>query len=725
MSLSMLVGGADCGPSNPLQSLTKRFDQDRGVQQDFVGGFRAGSSRETFRTQETTAPELREDVTQFFSPGPLPVPQMIKPQPFNLSTLHDALPQAISVQPPQLHIAPTHVTDAGWAADFMNEQKPHIQAIPAGNVEAQQTRLQTSPSTVGAGIQGGVPWNLACAGYRTSPMSGMMPAMALPVQRHSLESDQTSWDKEFQSQESMLNAASETLVAGSSQEQHQRESPPIPADEMARLAAQVIDSVKHEQNPKFKQSEFMSLMRQLRDGEVVVEDDKLVPGVQATSSVDVKGKGRAVEAAPLVTLPQDTAGPSQLNQLLGPSYRGSQELNLAYLQEARDPNEAYFHQENADYSEYWDSHYTGPVAHTASAGEASSWHEMQRDWDAFEATTTGIKPVANYQFQTNNPYLLGDSSRTHHHTLHTTHAQRIYESVLELEAAVQRDPSNATAWFELGVKQQEKEREAKAIDALKRSLDLDPTHLPVWLALSVSYTNDNNRLGTYNAVREWVTRNPKYQDIVSTANLRSTASPSDFTSLVDVLINMARSADHREGVDADVQIALAVLLNTTEDYAKAVDCFRSALAVRPEDWQLYNRVGATMANNGQAEEALQYYYRALELNPAYIRARFNLGISCINLRKYEEAASHILDALVLQDSDGVPDERGMNDKRGVTSSTLWDSLKTTCLHLQRVDLASFCDHGDLNGKIPIAQSIMQLMMRKLFAGIRNAFYQQP
>jgi tetratricopeptide (TPR) repeat protein len=29
-----------------------------------------------------------------------------------------------------------------------------------------------------------------------------------------------------------------------------------------------------------------------------------------------------------------------------------------------------------------------------------------------------------------------------------------------------------------------------------------------------------------------------------------------------------------------------------------------------------------MANSGRAEEAIQYYYRALELNPAYIRARW-------------------------------------------------------------------------------------------------------
>lgn len=39
---------------------------------------------------------------------------------------------------------------------------------------------------------------------------------------------------------------------------------------------------------------------------------------------------------------------------------------------------------------------------------------------------------------------------------------------------------------------------------------------------------------------------------------------------------------------------------------------------------MYNRTGATMANNGRAEEALAYYYRALELNPGYIRGRYVL-----------------------------------------------------------------------------------------------------
>ena len=134
-----------------------------------------------------------------------------------------------------------------------------------------------------------------------------------------------------------------------------------------------------------------------------------------------------------------------------------------------------------------------------------------------------------------------------------------------------------------------------------------------------------------------------------------------------------------------------------------------------QDWLLYNRVGATMANSGRAEEALQYYYRALELNPTYIRARFNLGISCINLRvrfsrclemlslifgqqRYDEAAQHILDALQLQESESTMEtSMGMGDRKGGVANALWDSLKTACLHMQRADLATLCDLRDVDG----------------------------
>ena len=63
------------------------------------------------------------------------------------------------------------------------------------------------------------------------------------------------------------------------------------------------------------------------------------------------------------------------------------------------------------------------------------------------------------------------------------------------------------------------------------------------------------------------------------------------------------------------------------------------------------------------------------------------------LQRYEEAAQYILDALVLQDSDGS----GARDNRGVTSDALWQSLKSCCLHMERSDLAAMCDKENLEG----------------------------
>ena len=48
------------------------------------------------------------------------------------------------------------------------------------------------------------------------------------------------------------------------------------ADDLARTAGQLLDSVKHDQSQKFQQSSFLALMRQLRDREVRVEGNRMV-----------------------------------------------------------------------------------------------------------------------------------------------------------------------------------------------------------------------------------------------------------------------------------------------------------------------------------------------------------------------------------------------------------------------------------------------------------------
>lgn len=133
---------------------------------------------------------------------------------------------------------------------------------------------------------------------------------------------------------------------------------------------------------------------------------------------------------------------------------------------------------------------------------------------------------------------------------------------------MQRDPSNALAWFHLGVKQQENEREAKAIQALRRALELDQSHLPSWLALAISHTNEGNQHAAHEAVRQWVDYNGRYSGVANAYRLghplrEDMSRPEKCNDMIDCLITMARSDTSGE-IDADIQIALAVLMNTSE-----------------------------------------------------------------------------------------------------------------------------------------------------------------
>jgi peroxin-5 len=214
--------------------------------------------------------------------------------------------------------------------------------------------------------------------------------------------------------------------------------------------------VKHEQNPKFQKSQFMNLMKQLRDGEVIVDGNQVVQSdgtrtSASASTLDVKGKGRAIDptvsthTSGLQNAPSEFAAHgggyiAQHHQQQGQGHEQnsvseSKDQDMAQQQEREDPNDAYFRQENAEYMKYWGE---GRQDTTGTSAEAAMWDRLQEDWDNFEAISSGIKPVTRYVFQENNPYLLGESSstssRTRHHMQHSSGHQR--QTMLEVRSFV-------------------------------------------------------------------------------------------------------------------------------------------------------------------------------------------------------------------------------------------------------------------------------------------------
>jgi len=290
------------------------------------------------------------------------------------------------------------------------------------------------------------------------------------------------------------------------------------------------------------------------------------------------------------------------------------------------------------------------------------------------------------------------------------------EAIAALEAAVRQNPKNPLAWTKLGIAQAENDQDSLAIKALKKGIetatlggaglaghagggttastagtgeagtgaapDATGVLLEAYLSLAVSYTNEFLPKNTVEALWNWLVNNPNYNQFMKTNSISLVENDPDENQrrMESLLISVAKQAPPNQ-LDPNIHAALGLLYNLTFEYDKAIACFKAALTQRPEDYQLWNKLGATTANCPQgrerADEAIDAYFRALSKKPSYTRARSNLGISYMAIGDYAEAAKCFLGALTINNS-----------------YHLWDNLRTALNSLGRHDLVVLCMKKD-------------------------------
>jgi peroxin-5 len=434
-----------------------------------------------------------------------------------------------------------------------------------------------------------------------------------------------------------------------------------------------------------------------------------------------KGKGKMIEL-------DDEHWEEQFKQI---DMQGrEQEEALAGEAELDQMDRSVLESETNEFGDF-ESIWRGIQAETAAAREMVNEENLVSEmgvhmgdleqWDGFESLGTHQSPfrdpqLGEYMFEEDN--IFKDANNPFEEGVRIMHeGGNLSLAALAFEAAVQKDPQHIEAWVLLGSAQAQNEKETPAIRALEQALKSDPNNLTALMGLAVSYTNEGYDSTAYRTLERWLSI--KYPTIVSPKDLSSDADVG-FTDrqllhekVTDLFIGAAQLSPDGEHMDPDVQVGLGVLFYGAEEYDKAVDCFSAALAStesgtsnqKDQVHLLWNRLGATLANSGRSEEAITAYEKALTLRTNFVRARYNLGVSCINVGCYDEAASHLLGALAMHkvvENEGKEKAReflGGGDAGNLSeaeldrvlsqnqSTNLYDTLRRVFSQMGRRDLA--------------------------------------
>ncbi|KAI9201805.1 uncharacterized protein BJ171DRAFT_516585 [Polychytrium aggregatum] len=555
-----------------------------------------------------------------------------------------------------------------------------------------------------------------------------------------------SWADEFQAQQPVV-------VSGDT-----------PKEQLKNVAGLITDIVASSNNAKMKNSKFFAFMEQIRDEKVVIENNTVTAvteprgaaGTWADQFVAAPTQSQATASTwasefrvEMGTDPSATALESPhaaADKWIGqfdqpPVQRSRWEEEFTSLQVQHDGDN------DGDWIEDFTETHLPPT-------KALDHAEMLRDFEAFKQSDQGQTALGststdsrddwvaqfetenrdlqekimsvlnsqgahfharydNYEFSPNNPYL-SQSPEALSRALEGLSNQNLIDKILIYEAIVQQSNEPSSVWLQLGLAQQENENDVAAISALRKSLQTGSAASGAWIDLAVSYTNESLRDRAIQSLESWLSNQPEYQSVHQ--RFKDSTAPTPVARLTEMFIEAARCRPF--DLDPNVQVALGVLFHISGEWQKATECFEAALSKRPRDYLLWNKLGATLANAGDTTRALEAYTTALEINPCCIRTRYNIGISCMQLEYYKEAAGHFLAALSIQNEGlsqvyqklGAPlsaDPNGLvgygtslnpiHDMQSLKSRNLWDTLRTVVeSFMRRPDLGTACANEDLD-----------------------------
>ena len=317
-----------CGPSNALQQLKQHNNVDRTLQQDRLASRRLPT--QNFRSHNPNAGLLDPEFEAFQAGAPAYDFAQFRPEPSqstlrptavlsatpswlsDFSSVNISAPSPTGFQQQPLNVLqPGASSTAGWAQSFQQQHLGHRSQTTALSPQAfqYQARLGGFQSTLtptsfaelaaarGRGKQIAQEEAFDEAAFErafdaavsdlgaTDSTQKVADALKNDIADH--QDNAAAWDEDRdiplpEHTEFIEGVDPMEAVDQKSTKDEEIRSSTYEADALAATAQQLLRTVEHNQSEKFKNSQFLGLMRRLRDREVKVDGDEMVETVSAT-----------------------------------------------------------------------------------------------------------------------------------------------------------------------------------------------------------------------------------------------------------------------------------------------------------------------------------------------------------------------------------------------------------------------------------------------------------
>lgn len=234
------------------------------------------------------------------------------------------------------------------------------------------------------------------------------------------------------------------------------------------------------------------------------------------------------------------------------------------------------------------------------------------------------------------------------------------------ERALNRDPRNAKATYELGRMLQKQKEQERAEQLYRKAIQLNPTYANPYGSLGIILLEfRDDQVGSIEMLRKALKLDPKNSIAYGVLGLALMATGDDldeaeelfrnaieidpneasaYTSLATLLHRFKRDyigaeEMYRRSIQLDpngatLYSSLAVLLHEfKKDYVGAKEMFRKAIQLKPTDANTYFAFGFLLHGERDYAAAEEMYRKAIELDPNDAVAYYNLGIILKNVKK--------------------------------------------------------------------------------------------